>query len=201
MAITLYKGRTSSPASGQPLIFTFHGTGGDEHQFFTLALGLVPGAGVISPRGDVLQEGSLRFLEQIDTQDPEGQNNKSRADRMLSYVRAHIAAHPGHPVFGFGYSNGANMLATITLRQPDLFDRIALLHPSLAWEMEQIPALDGLRVLVTTGMRDQIASAQTTNDLVSALRFRKAKVTSDTHDGGQELRQSEIGALRTFFTQ
>ena len=37
-----------------PLVFAFHGTGGDERQLVPLARRLVPGATVVAPRGDVV---------------------------------------------------------------------------------------------------------------------------------------------------
>ena len=46
---------------GGPLLFTFHGTGGDENQFLGLGRDLLPAATVVSPRGDVseLRRGAL----------------------------------------------------------------------------------------------------------------------------------------------
>ena len=48
-----YIAQRTSGADGAPLVATFHGTGGDEHQFHDLASQLVQGAHVVSPRGDV----------------------------------------------------------------------------------------------------------------------------------------------------
>ena len=45
--------------TGAPLVFSFHGTGGDEHQFAALVAGLAPGASHIAPRGDVSEFGAL----------------------------------------------------------------------------------------------------------------------------------------------
>jgi phospholipase/carboxylesterase len=58
-----------------------------------------------------------------------------RTEAMANFVAAHVAAHkalhPGVSVYGFGYSNGANILASVAMARPDLFDRIRLLHPIL----------------------------------------------------------------------
>ena len=62
MSTDLYQARVSAPEPGRPLVFAFHGTGGDENQFFQLAGQLVPGGGVISPRGDVSEMGAARFF-------------------------------------------------------------------------------------------------------------------------------------------
>ncbi len=62
MAHHTYTSRSTRPVPGAPLVFAFHGTGGDEHQFFDLASQLLPGAGVISPRSDVSEGGAARFF-------------------------------------------------------------------------------------------------------------------------------------------
>ena len=42
MSTDLYTALTTDPASGAPLLFAFHGTGGDETQFFDLGPLLFP---------------------------------------------------------------------------------------------------------------------------------------------------------------
>ena len=53
------------PANGrdQPLVFAFHGTGGDETHLIPLAQRVWPDATVIAPRGDVSEHGALRFFK------------------------------------------------------------------------------------------------------------------------------------------
>ncbi|MEO1025227.1 MAG: alpha/beta hydrolase, partial [Pseudomonadota bacterium] len=62
MSTDSYYALTKAPDGNAPLVFAFHGTGGDEHQFFGLAQDLAPRAGVISPRGDVSEMGAARFF-------------------------------------------------------------------------------------------------------------------------------------------
>lgn len=56
----IHKARDGAP--GQPAFFVFHGTGGDENQFFDFGARLLPNATVISPRGDVAEFGAARFF-------------------------------------------------------------------------------------------------------------------------------------------
>jgi phospholipase/carboxylesterase len=44
------------------IFIVFHGTGGDENQFFGLAEQLLPAATIVSPRGDVSEYGAARFF-------------------------------------------------------------------------------------------------------------------------------------------
>src|SRR5690349_15496429 len=87
-----------------PLLFVLHGTGGDETQFFELGKQLLPGARVISPRGDVSEGGALRFFRRTG----EGVYDMAdlgRASTKLSNLVERLKAEQSlRPVFGLGYS-------------------------------------------------------------------------------------------------
>ena len=199
MATELYHARSQAPDAGAPLIFAFHGTGGDEHQFFDLTAALIPGAGVVSPRGDVSEQGAARFFRRTAEGVYDMEDLARRTARMAAFVAAHKAAHPGAPVFGFGYSNGANILASVAMAQPDLFDRIGLLHPLIPWAPAPVPGLAGHRVLITAGRHDPICPWPLSERLIRWFETQGASVAAEVHDGGHELRQAEITALATLF--
>lgn len=198
MGTDLYQGLVTAPAAGKPLVFAFHGTGGDERQFFDLAGELVPGAGVVSPRGDVSEMGALRFFRRTGEGVYDMEDLARRTDKMARYVAAHKAAHPKAPVYGFGYSNGANILAAVVMAQPDLFDRVALLHPLIPWDPEPAPGMAGKPVLITAGRRDPITPFAMSERLITWFGTSGAKVLHEVHDGGHELRQNELHALQRF---
>ena len=62
MTTQTYEHRLKAGAKGAPLFIVFHGTGGDENQFFGLAEQLLPDATIVSPRGDVSEYGAARFF-------------------------------------------------------------------------------------------------------------------------------------------
>ncbi|WP_299629221.1 alpha/beta hydrolase [uncultured Tateyamaria sp.] len=198
MATTHYHAMSVEPQVGRPLVFAFHGTGGDEHQFFSLAQQLMPGGGVVSPRGDVSEMGASRFFRRTGEGVYDMDDLAARTSKMIAYVEAHKAQHPDAPVFGFGYSNGANILASVLMVRPDLFDKAALLHPLITWDPGRVPGLAGKRVLVTAGEHDPITPWHKTTSLISWFEDQNARVTVETHDGGHELRQTEIQALAQF---
>ena len=47
MSLDAYHHVAKAPADGAPLVFTFHGTGGDEQQFTGLIAGILPAAGIV----------------------------------------------------------------------------------------------------------------------------------------------------------
>ncbi len=194
-----YHTRSRAPDPGAPLIFAFHGTGGDENQFFELVRQIHPGAGIVSPRGDVSEGGAARFFRRTGEGVYDMDDLALRTERMAAFIAAHKAANPDAPVYGFGYSNGANILASVVMAHPELFERIGLLHPLIPWE--PAPAdLAGRRVLVTAGRRDPICPWPLSDRLLRWFEAQGAEVRVEVHDGGHEIRQGEITALADLLT-
>ncbi|MGI6855322.1 alpha/beta hydrolase [Mesorhizobium sp. 1B3] len=183
---------------GGPLLFLFHGTGGDEHQLVPLARDLLPGATIISPRGDVSEMGAARFFRRTG----EGvydMDDLARATRkMAAFLRDRIEAEKPSAVLGLGYSNGANILASVLFAEPALFDATVLMHPLIPFEPNVRGSLADKAVLVTAGRHDPICPPNMTARLESYLRAEGADVTVEWHDGGHEIRPSEIDAARRF---
>lgn len=189
----------TAPAPGAPLVFAFHGTGGDEHQFAALIADILPHAGLIAPRGNVLEHGANRYFRRTGEGVYDMDDLTRRTAAMAEFVRAERANHPDTPAYAMGYSNGANILAAISFLHADLLDRIALLHPLIPWTPAPNPALAGIPVLITAGRRDPIAPLPLTEALVAYFAAQGADVTAEIHDGGHDLRQTEVQALAQHF--
>lgn len=198
MSLTSYHHRASAGAPGAPLVFAFHGTGGDEHQFFDLIEQTLPGAAIVAPRGDVMEYGAARFFRRTGEGVYDMADLARRTTRMAAFIHAHKAAHPGSPVYGLGYSNGANILASVLFTAPDLFDRAVLMHPLIPWQPDPNPGLAKASVLITAGRRDPICPLPLTQSLDRYFRAQGATVELSLHDGGHDVPQTEIRAIRSF---
>jgi len=199
MAIDGYAFKEKAAArAGAPLVFAFHGTGGDEDQFLPLA-GLVwPQAGVIAPRGDVSEHGALRFFRRKAEGVYDFEDLAIRRRALADFVRAHKARAQAGRTIGLGYSNGANILAAMAFEEADVFDEIVLMHPLIPWAPADNPALARLRVLITAGRRDPICPPPLTVALDDYWRRQGAAATLEWHDGGHEIRPSEQAAIERF---
>ena len=200
MTISHYHALTKAPAEGAPLVFAFHGTGGDEHQFSELVGQILPDAGLVSPRGDVSENGALRFFRRAAEGVYDMEDLAERTEKMAEFIAAHKAANPRHPVYGLGYSNGANILASVAFKHAELFDRIALLHPLIPWTPDANSGLAGTRVLITAGHRDPICPFPLTESLARYFTAQGSALQTSFHDGGHEIRQPELSALEAFLT-
>lgn len=196
-----YHAFTKPGSDGAPLVFAFHGTGGNELQFTELVEQILPDAGIVSPRGDVSEYGALRFFRRTSEGVYDMDDLAKRTDKMIDFLAEKKAENPGRAIYALGYSNGANILAAVAFKKPDLFDRVALLHPLIPWKPENNSALKGRRLLVTAGQHDPICPLPLTEALVDYFERQGAKVETSIHAGGHEIRQTELQALSTFLTR
>jgi len=181
---------------GRPLAFAFHGTGGTESQFVPLLRELRPGTAIVAPRGDVSEHGALRFFRRLGEGRYDMADLARRTDAMAAFVEAQVAAAKPSEVIGLGYSNGANILASVIFARPKLFDRAVLMHPYIPWTPEAAPVRTA--VLVTAGERDPICPPEATRALEAWLRAQGARVTTAWQPGGHEIGRGEIPAIAQF---
>jgi phospholipase/carboxylesterase len=185
------------PAEGpdRPLIFAFHGTGGDETQLLPLAQRVWRGSAIISPRGDVSEHGALRFFRRRAEGVYDFDDLQVRQRVMAEFVRAQKQRLSPIRTIGIGYSNGANILAAVTFAAPDLFDELVLMHPLIPWTPPDHPGLAKVRVLITAGRRDPICPPAQTLALERYFERQGADTSVEWHEGGHELRPSEVDAV------
>lgn len=198
MATDLYHHLARPGAEGTALVFAFHGTGGDEHQFTGLIDQILPGAGIVAPRGDVSEHGASRFFRRRAEGLYDMEDLRARTRQMTAFLRAHVQANPGRPRYAMGYSNGANILASVLFEAPDLFDRVVLMHPLIPWTPQPQPGLAGREILLTAGRRDPICPLPQTEVLAAWFRAQDALLEVALHEGGHEITQAELNAVADF---
>ncbi len=198
MTIESYTHRIEDGGGNAPLLFTFHGTGGDENQFPDLARDLMPSATIVSPRGDVSEGGALRFFRRTAEGVYDMEDLAVRTRRMAGFVEAVVAERKPTAVLGLGYSNGANILASVIFARPDLFAGAVLMHPLIPFQPQVDGNLAAASILMTAGRKDPICPPHLTNRLESYLQGLDANVETVWHDGAHEIRPVEIEAARQF---
>ena len=200
MTDTTYVHRLKAGASGKPILFTFHGTGGDENQFFDFAARLLPDATIVSPRGDVSEHGAARFFRRTGEGVYDMADLARATEKMAAYVSGLAAEYGASEILGLGFSNGANILANVLIEHGDLFDAAVLMHPLIPFQPKDNARLEGRRVLITAGERDPISPAPVTKALADYFARQETQVTLEWHPGGHDIRPNEIEAIRTFLT-
>lgn len=186
--------------ASRPLIFTFHGTGGTEQQFHTWAEKLLPDATVISPRGDVSEGGALRFFKRRGEGNYDMEDLAARTAAMAAFMAEQIERLKPSQVLALGYSNGANILASVMLGQPGLVDKAALMHPLIPWTPEPQPGLEGRAVLVTAGTNDPICPPNFSEALIQYFEANGVAVEKHWFDSGHGVSQDEANTVSAFIS-
>jgi phospholipase/carboxylesterase len=193
-----YVHRLHAGVAGRPILFTLHGTGGDENQFFDFAKQLLPDATIVSPRGDVSEYGAARFFKRTGEGVYDMDDLARATDKLAGFVSRLAEEHGASAILGLGFSNGANILANILIEK-GLFDASALMHPLIPFQPKPNAGLAGRKVLITAGERDPISPMPVTKALADYYESQKAVVTTAWHAGGHDIRPNEVEAIKALF--
>ena len=181
---------------GAPLLFLLHGTGGDENDLLDLGRNLLPGGHLISPRGDVSEGGAPRFFKRLGMGVYDMADLARATDKLSAFIGDKVGELEPSAVYALGYSNGANILASVLFRSPELIDRAVLMHPLIPFSPAPQSGLKGRRVLITAGRRDPIAPVELTEALSAYFTSQGAMSSIAWHDGGHEIRRDELLAAK-----
>ncbi|MDQ3983328.1 MAG: alpha/beta hydrolase [Actinomycetota bacterium] len=179
-------------------LLLLHGTGADESDLIPLGRAVAPGAALLSPRGQVLENGMPRFFRRLAMGVFDVDDLKRRTADLARFVEA-AAEHYGIDLARLvvvGYSNGANIGASLLLSEPGFVRAAALLHAMVPFRPEGTPGLAGTRVLITAGRRDPMIPFDQAEELVGILRAGGAEVELELAPGGHELATAEVEAVR-----
>ena len=185
---------------GAPLLFLLHGTGGDETDLIALGRQVLPGAHLVSPRGDVLEGDAPRFFKRLAMGVYDMADLDRATTKMARFIDERVRAAEPSIVAAVGYSNGANLLASVLFQHPDLLDRVVLMHPLVPFQPPNQPGLAGREVLITAGRHDPIAPEAATQALADYFAAQGAASSIAWHDGGHELRRPEFLAAQQMLT-
>lgn len=190
----------SDPAA--PPLLLLHGTGGDENDLIPLGQKLSPGSALLSPRGDVLEQGMPRFFRRFAEGVFDLEDVARRTQALADFIAVAAAQYNFDPkrLIAVGFSNGANIAASLLLLRPESLAGAALLRPMIVLEPKQLPNLSGRRVLISSGTADPIVPADHPAKLAAMFRSAGAAVTLHSHAAGHGLTPADWTVTRKFLT-
>ena len=100
-----------------------------------------------------------------------------------------------------GYSNGANIAASLLLTHPRLLSGAVLFRPMVPFRPNPVPNLKDVPVLLAAARRDQIVPPQQTSELSQILTSAGARVTIHWHPGGHELGADDVAAAKDWLLE
>ncbi|MFC0385740.1 alpha/beta hydrolase [Muricoccus vinaceus] len=180
----------------RPPLLLLHGTGGDENDLLGLGRLVAPGAALLSPRGQVLENGMPRFFRRLAEGVFDEEDLRARTDDLAAFIRDAQARHGIAAPVALGFSNGANIAAALLLRHPGLLRGAALLRAMVPFRDPPAARLDGTRVLLLSGASDPIVPAENSARLAAILQAAGATVKHHDLPLGHGLSQMDVALAR-----
>ena len=196
----IYRFEPGTKAGAHPLLL-LHGTGGNENDLLPLGRQLAPGSALLSPRGDVSEHGMPRFFRRFAEGVFDLDDVARRTHALAEFIIAAGAKYGFEPgqLTAFGYSNGANIAASLLLLRPEVLARAVLLRPMVVLEPAQLPDLSGKHVSLLSGRHDPIVPVDHPPRLADMFRRAGARVDLHWLEAGHQLTQADLAQAAGFF--
>ncbi len=190
------------PTGDEVTLLMLHGTGGDENDLVPLARALRPSAAILSPRGNVLEHGMPRFFRRLAEGVFDLVDLERRTDDLAVFIDGAVKQYgiDRDRIIAVGFSNGANIAASLLLRKPGVLRAAALLSPMVPFEPRTQPDLTGTRVFIGAGRSDPIVPVAQVDRLTQLLRDAGADVSVHLHPGGHTITNDELMAARQWIS-
>ncbi len=175
-----------------------HGTGGNEDDLIELGQRLLPGAALLSPRGKVLENGMPRFFRRLAEGVFDLPDLKRRTNELAEFISAMRTEYKleTNKLIAVGYSNGANIAASLLLLHPRTLSGAALFRAMVPFQPAALPDLAGVPLFLSGGRRDPIVPAHNTLELAQMFQAANADVSLHWDGGGHQLGLGDMDAAR-----
>src|SRR5699024_2127522 len=164
--------------SSKPTLLLLHGTGGTEHDLLPLSDKIDPDANILSVRGNVSENGMPRFFRRLAEGVFDEEDLIVRTKELNEFLNeaAETYAFDRNEIVAVGYSNGANIAASLLFHYQHALKGAILHHPMVPRRGPDLPDLSNKHVFIAAGTNDPICSPEESEELSSLLQDAGAKV-------------------------
>ena len=183
-------------SSHRVTLLLLHGTGGDENALLSLGKELWPGAALLGLRGKVLETGmppSFRRFTEVGVEDI-----KSRTEELAQFIDAASKRYKfsRRRLIVVGYSNGANLAASLILLHPHYLAGAVLFRAMVPLVPDLIRDFSHLSVFIGAAHLDPLIPSGQAEELATLFTSGGADVSISWHQGGRELGEDDIQAAK-----
>lgn len=185
----------------KPVFLLLHGTGGNEQSLLSLASMIDAEASVLSVRGNVSEHGMPRFFRRLSEGVFDEEDLVFRTKELNRFLDEAAVKYEFNRdnIVAIGYSNGANIAASLLYHFKDALTGAVLHHPMVPLRNIALPDLSGKEVFIAAGTNDPISPMREAEELQEALENAKASVAVHWENYGHQLTGSEVEAARQWY--
>jgi predicted esterase len=175
-------------------LLLLHGTGGNEDDLIQVGQMISPSASLLSPRGNVLENGMPRFFKRLAEGVFDLEDLKFRTRELADFVKdaSSIYGFDLNKTIAVGFSNGANIAASLLLSYPGTLMGAILFRAMVPFIPNSPLDLSDKKVLLSAGVYDPIVSESQTQSLYNILKKSRTNVTLKWQQSGHNLTESDI---------
>jgi predicted esterase len=191
------------PGKSSRTLLLLHGTGGNETDLIPLGRALDSEAALLSPRGKVLENGMPRFFRRLAEGIFDEEDLVHRTHELADFIERAKSyyAFAADKIVAVGFSNGANIAASLLLLRPKTLRAAVLFRPMVPLVPEKLPDLPDVDVWIGAGNQDPIIPVSGTWRLIELLQKAKARVTPSFANAGHGLTNGEVEDARRWLTE
>ena len=177
-----------------PTLLLLHGTGGNEHSLLNIAKSIAPDASILSVRGDVLENGMPRFFRRLAEGVFDEEDLIYRTKQLHQFLddSAEQYGFDRNNIIAIGYSNGANIAASLLFHHANSLKGAILFHPMVPRRGIELPSLQSVQVFIGAGKNDPLCPLEESVDLSNLLQEAGATVELHWENNGHQLSYTEI---------
>ena len=181
-----------------PPLLLLHGTGGDERDLLPVGARLSPGAAILSPRGRVSENGMPRFFRRLAEGVFDEADLRTQTQALADFIAQARASYGLTAPVAVGFSNGANIAASLLWSAPDSLAAAALWRVMRPLPETPAGGLAGKPVLVLAGAADPLIPAAQSQALAQLLEETGARVSLEILPAGHGLTASDLAITQRF---
>lgn len=191
------KGKDSTKST----LLLLHGTGGNELDLLPIAGRIDDKASVLSVRGNVLENGMPRFFRRLAEGVFDEEDLIFRTKELNEFLdeAAEEYSFDRNNIIAIGYSNGANIAASLLFHYKNALKGAILHHPMVPRKGIDLPDLSDKYVFIAAGTNDPICSPMESNELQSLLEKANANVELHWENKGHQLTIEEVEAAGQWY--
>lgn len=185
----------------KPTLLLLHGTGGTEQDLLQLAEIIDADSNVLSIRGNVLENGMPRFFRRLAEGVFDEEDLVFRTNELNEFLdeAAEKYDFDRNNIFAIGYSNGANIAASLMFHYQNALKGAILHHPMVPRRGIDLPDLSDKKVFIAAGTNDPICSSQESEDLKVLLEGAGSSVELHWENRGHQLTMDEVEAAAKWY--
>lgn len=185
----------------KPTLLLLHGTGGNELSLMPLAGKIDEEASILSVRGNVLENGMPRFFRRLSEGVFDEEDLVFRTQELNAFLdeSAEKYGFDRNNIIAIGYSNGANIAASLLFHYQNALKAAILHHPMVPRKGIELPDLSGKSVFIAAGTNDPICSPMESKELQSLLEKANADIEMYWEHHGHQLTQTEVNTAAQWY--